>query len=132
MFEISTTKILLYVILLAYYNRPAGSVCDDASHVIRSTVECSNALNDLGFSTKVSYWSGLSTNIPSGCSIRNGGDNVPHMEKSSSGTGNGRKDLIPICKGSDSSGKLLLYRYLILKFYLSAEFLLCLTYKTYF
>ena len=37
--------------------------------------------------------------IPSGCSIRNGGDNRPHFESSTTGVGRGRNDLIPICKG---------------------------------
>jgi len=83
----------------AYYDRPAGSVCDEASHVIRSKGECTDALKALNYPTTVSYWTGHASSIPSGCSIRNGGDNMPHMEKSSSGKGKGRSDLIPICKG---------------------------------
>jgi len=82
----------------AYYDRPAGSVCDDESHVIRSEEECTDALKELYYPTTVSYWTGQASSIPSGCSIRDGGDNVPHLETSSSGKGNGRKDLIPICK----------------------------------
>ena len=106
---------------IAYYDRPAGSVCDEASHVIRSKGECTDALKALNYPTTVSYWTGHASSIPSGCSIRNGGDNMPHMEKSSSGKGNGRSDLIPICKGeaqvasAESSGKLKLYRQLILE-----------------
>ena len=77
----------------------------------------------LNYPTTVSYWTGHASSIPSGCSIRNGGDNMPHMEKSSSGKGKGRSDLIPICKGeaqvqsAESSGKLKLYRQLILEFF---------------
>ena len=109
---------------IAYYDRPAGSVCDEASHVIRSEGECTDALNALNHQTTASYWTGHASSIPSGCSIRNGGDNMPHMEKSSSGKGNGRSDLIPICKGesqvssAESSGKLKLYRQLILESFL--------------
>ena len=105
-FSITTTNsshILLHVIFIGYYDRPAGSVCDKPSHVIRSKSECNDALKALGYPTTVSYWTGHYTGIPSGCSIRNGGNNQPHMEKSSSGTGRGRNDLIPICKGKFSN-----------------------------
>ena len=110
-----SSHILLFVISIAYYDRPAGSICDEANHVMRSKEECTDALKALGYPTTVSYWSGYASSIPSGCSIRNGGDNMPHMELSSSGKGNGRSDLIPICKGSVTSGKLQLYRQLILE-----------------
>ena len=110
----------MHVIFIAYYDRPAGSVCDDESHVIRSEEECTDALKELNYPTTVSYWTGYYSSVPSGCSIRNGGDNMPHFEKSSSGKGNGRSDLIPICKGeaqvpsAESSGKLKWYKQLIL------------------
>ena len=99
--------ILCYFI--AYYDRPAGSVCDEASHVIRSQGECTDALKALNHQPTASFWTGHASSIPSGCSIGNG---TPHLEKSSSGKGNGRSDLIPICKGeaqvssAESSGKL--------------------------
>ena len=96
----------MHVIFIVYYDRPAGSLCDDANHVIRCTEECTEALKDLGYPTTASFWSGDFSFIPSGCSIRDGGDNKPHMEKASSGIGNGRSDLIPICKERTSSGKL--------------------------
>lgn len=94
---------ILHFISIAYYKRAAGSVCDDASHVIRSQAECSEALKALNFPTS-NYWTGYYSTIPSGCSTRNGGDKMPHFEKSSSGKGIGRSDLIPICKGPVSSG----------------------------
>ena len=86
----------------AYYQNVAGSVCDDESHVIRTQTECTNALNNLGFSTTASYWTASSSYIPAGCSIRNGGDNVPHLDDKD-GVGNGRSDLIPICKRPGTS-----------------------------
>ena len=113
----------MHVILVAYYNRPAGSICDEASHVIRSEEECTEALKELNYPTTVSYWTGYAPSIPSGCSIRDGGDNMPHLETSSSGKGNGRSDLIPICKdeaqkpSAESSGKLKFYRELILELF---------------
>ena len=75
-------------------------MCDDASHVIRSPGECTDALKSLGYPTTVPYWSDtrVPLDIPSGCSIRDGGDNMPHLERSTSGKGQGRWDLIPICK----------------------------------
>ena len=116
--------IFLHVIFIAYYDRPAGSVCDDESHVIRSEEECTDALKELYYPTTVSYWTGQASSIPSGCSIRDGGDNVPHLETSSSGKGNGRKDLIPICKdpSAESSGKLKFYRELILELFFNLTY----------
>ena len=114
----------MHVIFIAYYDRPAGSVCDDESHVIRSEEECTDALKELYYPTTVSYWTGQASSIPSGCSIRDGGDNVPHLETSSSGKGNGRKDLIPICKdpSAESSGKLKFYRELILELFFNLTY----------
>ena len=43
-------------------------------------------------------WYGECSEIPSGCSIRNGGDMLRHFEISATGVGKGRGDLIPICK----------------------------------
>ena len=104
----------MYFILIAYYKRGAGSVCDDASHVIRSQTECSEALKALNFPAS-NYWTGYYSTIPSGCSTRNGGDKMPHFEKSTSGKGKGRSDLIPICKGPESSGIVNKFRATILR-----------------
>ena len=86
-----------------YYNNDAGSVCDDESHIIRSQTECTKALKHLGFPATASYWTGSSGGIPAGCSIRNGGDNQPHLDEKD-GVGNARSDLIPICKRPESTG----------------------------
>ena len=90
-----------YQIFIAYYDGNKGSVCDDASHVIRDQSECTKALKALGYPS-TNYWTGYYTGIPKGCSS----GNTPHFEKSTTGIGVGRGDLTPICKGSRSSGKL--------------------------
>ena len=105
---------ILYFLFIGYYKRAAASVCDDASHVIRSQAECSKALRALNFPTS-NYWTGYYSLIPSGCSTRNGGDKRPHFEKSSSGKGKGRSDMIPICKGPESSGIVNKFRATILR-----------------
>ena len=94
-----------YYIFIAYYAGEKGSVCDDASHVIRwpHKSECTKALKALGYPSTGTYWTGYYTGIPKGCSS---GGNTPHLEKSTTGVGEGRNDLTPICKGSRSSGKL--------------------------
>merc|ERR1711998_258546 len=48
-------------------------------------------------------WVGSTTNIPVGCSIRNGGDLRPHWNTAS--TGRGRSDLRPICKAGKKAHK---------------------------
>ena len=88
---------------LAYYKLAAGKVCENASNVIRSQGECTHALRSLGFPTTVSYWIGSHSSIPAGCSIRNGGDNQPHLDEKD-GVGNARSDLIPICQRPESPG----------------------------
>ena len=89
-----------------YYQRPAGQVCDNANHVIRSKSECTAALKSLGFQANFNnYWSNKSNGIPFGCSIRRVGtrygkseDSRPHLETHPDGVGKGREDLIPICR----------------------------------
>ena len=63
-------------------------------------MECSKALSKLGFKSTGSYWYGYGPQypIPSGCSIRDGGDKMPHLLKYAPGVGIGRIDLIPICR----------------------------------
>ena len=74
-----------------------GGLCNDASEVIRSQVQCTNALQKLGYQPLSGWWTGVySSTIPAGCSVR-GGRNDPHFEESSSGVGTSRGDLIPIC-----------------------------------
>ena len=81
-----------------YLGRP-GEVCKSTKEVIRSQAECRNAIAQFWLSSGI-LWTGPSDSIPSGCSRRNGGDNRPHFETSTTGVGRGRDDLIPICKKS--------------------------------
>ena len=84
--------------LLDYYVGTVGKLCDNENDVIRSKDECISALQAYGFKTS-DFWTGtLGHTIPSGCSIRYSGDARPHFEQSSTGMGNARNDLIPICK----------------------------------
>ena len=76
----------------------------DASHVIRSQLECTAAIKKFRYQTSGKFWKGKYSKIPAGCSIRDGKDYLPHWENSTTGVGIGRKDLIPICKESESSG----------------------------
>ena len=87
-----------------YYHGSVGGVCTDAIHVIRSQLECTAALEKFGYKTSGKFWKGKYSKIPAGCSIRDGKDYLPHWENSTTGVGIGRKDLIPICKESESSG----------------------------
>ena len=60
-----------------------GGLCNDASEVIRSQVQCTNALQKLGYQPLSGWWTGVySSTIPAGCSVR-GGRNDPHFEESS-------------------------------------------------
>ena len=81
-------------------------MCDDATHVIRSQKECSDALKVLDITSIPISWTGRSNHIPSGCSlgIRENPHQslrklLPHFETSTTGLGKGRYDQTPICKG---------------------------------
>ena len=81
-----------------------GGICNDESHVIRTQAECNTALKEVSYESSGYYWNGNTNGwIPSGCSVRNGGDYRPHLD-TNTGLGNGRCDLIPICKGPKNSG----------------------------
>ena len=80
-----------------YYQGDPGDVCKDVKHVIRETHECLVAIKAVGIEASGEYWSRTDPRIPQGCSIRDGGDTMIHLEKSTGGLGNGREDLIPIC-----------------------------------
>ena len=95
------------ILFIDYYDGGAGGVCDDESHVIRSVEECTNALQILGYKVTKSFYQGPDNSIPSGCSIRNPGDQKPHMKASHPGLGKGRSDLTPICKGTHVAGRFL-------------------------
>jgi len=81
-----------------YYSGDVGEVCNNEKGVIRVKTECTKALLELGFKASGSYWTSSGWAIPSGCSIRDGGDRKPHFLKSAPGVGTGRNDLIPVCK----------------------------------
>ena len=87
-----------------YYSGGVGRVCNNG--IIRSKEECSKALSELGFDVG-DYWTSSAPNyansIPSGCSIRDGGDKKPHF-LFAGGVGTGRNDLIPICKRDSDTG----------------------------
>ena len=91
----------LFLIVDGYYAGVAGGVCKDETHVIKTREECEKALLKLGYQISGrSFWTGRTSTMPSGCSIRNGGDKRPYFEKSTYYKGKGRKDLIPICNGN--------------------------------
>ena len=93
---------------VGYYSGLKGEVCKDESHVIRSKMECIEAIEKVGFQIKnrKGWTENLSRkNIPTGCSFKN--DNGrPHFEKSSTGFGIGRADLTPVCHVPPNSGNL--------------------------
>ena len=99
-----------------------GGLCNNANEVIRSQAQCTDALQKLGYQPLTDYWIGELSSIPSGCSVRSDGSNGPHFEKSLTGVGSGRDDLIPICIRADVlSGKFsflvendLMFRYSII------------------
>ena len=76
-----------------------GGLCDQESHVIRSEEECATALQKLDYNSLNKFWTTTDKSIPSGCSIHIEGRN-PHFELSTTGLGNGRSDLTPICRSS--------------------------------
>ena len=73
---------ILYM-FVDFYARGAGRVCDNEDDIIRSKEDCSRALSDLDFDVSGNYWTDSGANmakkIPSGCSIRKGGDKRPHL-----------------------------------------------------
>jgi len=82
-----------------------GGTCPSGL-VIRRKDECDFALKNLGISMNTRWWAGTSSaHIPSGCTIRNGGDRMPHFNQNS-GVGIGRSDLIPICQRPVAAGKI--------------------------
>ena len=84
--------------ILEFYAGAEGGLCNEASEVIRSQEQCTDALQKLGYHPLSDWWTGVySSSIPSGCSVRSNGSYDPHFEESSSGVGSGRLDLIPIC-----------------------------------
>ena len=85
--------------ILEYYAGEVGGVCNQESHVIRTMSECRTAKRKFGFTNvdNVGEWSDKSESIPSGCSIRNGGNFKLHFETSPTGLGVGRYDLLPLC-----------------------------------
>ena len=87
-----------YNSLLDYYDDNDGYICDNENDVIRSQDECTTALKSLGYQKTTGFWTQMDRSIPVGCSVRNSGDMGPHFIQSSTGLGNGRSDLTPICK----------------------------------
>ena len=85
-----------------------GGLCNDENEVIRSKVQCTFALEKLGYQPLSGWWTGLySSTIPSGCSVKES-RNDPHFEESPTGVGTGREDMTPICiRPHDLSGKFL-------------------------
>jgi len=92
-----------------YYSGIAGGVCNDATHVIRSQKECSDALKVLDITSIPISWTGKSDYLPSGCSLgkrKNAQTSslikfIPTFETSTTGLGKGRNDQTPICKGQE-------------------------------
>ena len=83
-----------------------GKVCNYEFDVIRSQAECKTAIEKFGYLTLATFWTGQANYLPSGCSIRiETTKNKPHFETSTTGLGNGRADLIPVCKKSVTIGK---------------------------
>jgi len=73
-----------------------GSVCEKGT-AIKTKEECSKAMGELGFNTRVSY-SGNWGHVPSGCSMYGNGRDHTHFNANAAG--NGRGDLTPLCIGS--------------------------------
>ena len=97
-----------------YYSGDAGGVCNNEDDIITLKEECSKALSELEFDVSEDYWTSSWTyydnEMPSGCSIRDGGDKLPHL-LSAAGVGTGRNDLIPICKRNLDSGTTFIFIY---------------------
>ena len=66
-----------------------GSVCAKGT-VLKTAAECSEALGELGFNTRIN-WNGNVGHVPSGCS----GTTNPHFNANAAGKGRG--DLAPLC-----------------------------------
>ena len=97
-----------------YYSGDAGGICNNEDDIIRLKEECSKALSELDFDVSEDYWTSSDANfanmIPSGCSIRDGGNKRPHL-LSAAGVGTGKNDLIPICKRNLDSGTTFIFIY---------------------
>ena len=89
----------MYFDFSEFYAGPKGGLCNQESHVIRTQEECATALEKLGYTSLNEFWITSTDPIPSGCSIHVEGRN-PHFELSTTGLGNGRSDLTPICRSS--------------------------------
>ena len=75
----------------------AGGICYADDQVIRYQPTCAEAIEKLHISKKQNFWTGLDSDIPSGCSITI--DTEMHFEQSLLGVGSSKDDLIPICQG---------------------------------
>lgn len=73
-----------------------GSTCPSAEGVIRSREECEVALKAVGRLDEATFFEEPLNEIPAGCSVRDGGDKVPHFN-AIAGIGQGRSDLQPVC-----------------------------------
>ena len=97
-----------------YYSGIVGGVCNNENDLIESKWECSKALSELHFEKLPHeiygdfYTNDNHIDIPAGCSIRDGGDKLPHLvlnfKHIASPVGYGRKDLIPICQKNSDPG----------------------------
>ena len=99
----------MYFDFLEFYAGAKGGLCNQESHVIRTQEECATALQKLGYKSLNKFWITSTDRIPSGCSIHVEGRN-PHlktskteMEIQQNPLGNGRTDLTPICRSSNTS-----------------------------
>lgn len=84
-----------YCCSIKYKQGAAGTECALGTRITNKDECLRTAANSVGV-TPGSSWVGSTTAIPVGCSIRNGGDLIPHWNTATSGTG--RSDLRPICK----------------------------------
>ena len=94
---------------IEYYSGDIGGVCNHDNDIIRSKHECSKALSELNFNVSGKFWRGSGAPMPSGCSMRSGGDKRPHLLISATGVGTGRNDLIPICKSGLDTGTISIF-----------------------
>ena len=106
-------SLVIFDLFLDFYIGEKGGTCNDSSHVIRSQAECMNAIQSVSnhvaniFNNHMvngKWWTGSYKQIPSGCSINDGGK--PFYENSATGVGNGREDLTPVCIDSSNSGNM--------------------------
>jgi len=75
-----------------------GTTCNTEVDVIRTLSECAVAIANVGLGMSASWWTGTDDAIPSGCSIRLSGDKLPHLNFEMGSVGQGRRDLVPICR----------------------------------